>query len=231
MEKCFNSELDAEKYVNLYNTFPHHVKANKIWNKLQYDFVPWNDWQSLITDTKKSNETLLLNLWNILWDFHFSECEITEGYEIVCHERGYIKDKKTFIASKQYLGNIHWDLHFKNIIIKNDKLTVIDRLLERWDILRDFPFIMSLLCYWEMKKDSIYITYIKLFFESYTRFIVWDLTDFFVSFRNNFINYWIVCFNISKKRRDFLERWYWKSISNRLKTHHNFLSFLKSIEW
>ena len=227
MQKSFRDNEEAQYYTWLYNNFPLHVRASCVWDILEYDYIPGIDRQEVIMTKDKSNHQLLENFWDILWKFHFSNCTISDNYDKICLERGYIDTPTIFIPSKYFFWNIHWDLHFRNIIIQNNTtLVIIDRLLEKWDILWDFPFIMSLLCFWIKENDYKYIEYIKSFFVWYSPHIVWDHNDFFISFRNNFLNYWLVCYEISKTRNDFKERCYWKAISNLLSQETNFLSFI-----
>jgi hypothetical protein len=226
MEKIFINSDEASYYQWLYNTFPCHVKATVKKNKLIYDYIPGEERYTLVQNKSALNSLLFKNLGRILWKFHFTNCEISSHYEMICANRGYIQDIETFHPSKYYFWTIHWDLHLRNVIISINKIYVLDRLSSTGDILFDFPFIMQLLCFWIMKQDREYITYITDFFSTYIEFISWSKDDFFIAFKNNFINYWLVCKEISKRRNDFPEREYGDVISNRLLHKRDFLQFI-----
>ena len=228
MEKIFDSYSNAKFYKRLYNTFPYHAKAQlkKKSNILEYKFVPWKErYDVILLWDYNYNVKLCKILGNILWKFHFKNCKIRSWYENICLKRNYV-NWVNFIHSNLYEWNIHGDLHLRNIIVNENWIFFIDRLSERGDIMFDFPFIMSLLWFRFKTNNKKYLDYIVVFFIHYSKYIKWCKWDFFVSFRNNFINYWIICSKISDEREDFPEWKYWKEISKRLQNENDFIWFI-----
>lgn len=230
MEKFFDSYSKAKFYKELYNNFPRHAKATlkKNSNIIEYKFIQWKVWYDVISWDYNHNIRLCKFLGNILWKFHFKNCNIISWYEKICLNRDYVK-WANFINSCLYEWNIHGDLHLRNIIIGEHWMFFIDRLSNKWDIMFDFPFIMSLLWFRFTTKDKKYLDYIIIFFIHYSKYIKWQKKDFFVSFRNNFINYWVICSKISKEREDFPEWRFWEKISKNLQKESDFIWFINKL--
>ena len=231
MEKEYSDYKETKFYKHIYNTFPRHAKGyiiKKYPNRLKYKYIPGKEWRELLMEEKKSvNIKLCKFLWKILWKFHFHWYKIISWYEKICRDRASIKIPNMFKHSKLYYGHIHWDLHLKNIIINSSWMFFIDRYSKMGDIMFDFPFIMSFLCMrWETK-NSDYIDYIYSFFGTYQNFIPYPKKDFFISFRNNFINYGRIVQKIAEKKTEFWEWKYWEQISNLLINEKNFITFIR----
>ena len=234
IKKEFKNYSEARYYKKLYNSFPNHAKAllKKSDNTLYYKYIPWKEWNDLIHKWYFDNIHRCRFLWNSLWKLHFKNCKIISWYENVCLKRDYVSSDSIFCKSCMYEWIIHWDLHLRNIIVNDSWMFFIDRLKERWDIMFDFSFIMSFLWFRFDTKNKKYIDYIINFFNTYVKYIKWSKKDFFVSFRNNFINYWIVCSSIAEQRSDFPEWKYWKNISKHLINEYDFISFiLRCYQW
>lgn len=229
-KKVFLNYSEASYYKSIYNTFPNHAKwfLKKKSNVVYYNYIQGKEWGEVIHGWYTENINRCKFFWNILWKFHFKHCKISAWYENICRNRNYVQDGSVFYKSCLYEWFIHWDLHLKNIIINDSWIFFIDRLLEYWDIMFDFPFIMSFLCFRYEKKDLKYLDYILIFFIYYSRHIIWSKKAFFTSFRNNFINYWIVCSKIAKQRSDFSEWRYWEIISQCLVKEMDFISFIEN---
>ena len=234
MYKFFQTYAEAKHYKRLYNMFPRHVKASmsKWKNFIFYRYISWADWESVLDGDNEYNLKLCRYLWNLLGKIHFQNLKIRKGYEKICFARGYVPKKSSFLKSKYYYGYIHWDLHLKNIIVNNSWLFFIDRLSEQWDIMFDFSFIMSFICFWLQTKDRKYLDYIVNFFITYKRYIKWSTDDFFISFRNNLINYGFVVKKIAEKKRSFPEWNNWVYLSQLLQNEKNFMTFIyKCRKW
>lgn len=234
VKKEFENYSEAKYYKNLYNSFPNHVKAflNKDSNSLYYQYITWKEWNELIHKWYFDNIHRCRFLWNLLWKLHFNDCKITAWYDNICLKRNYVASSTVFCKSCLYEWIIHGDLHLKNIIINESWMFFIDRLRDEWDIMFDFPFIMSFRCFRFQTKDNKYLDYILNFFITYVKYIKWFKKDFFTSFRNNFINYWIVCSNIAEQRGDFQEWKYWNFLSEYLIEESDFIWFIwKCYQW
>jgi len=230
VRKAYKSEDESKKKELLFNSFPYHVSALAIDNFLIYKYIYWDTLDAFIMNNADIDViNIFKRMWQILWRIHFEYSVIVPFYERICYNRWYIHDNKVFSKTNLYLGTIHWDCHMRNVIIDDDNnLYFIDRMSGYGDIMYDFPFIMSLLWYYYLYNNTKYLYFILAFFEEYEKFIKGDIDEFYSSFRNNFINYWIVCYKLSKKN-PFKEWIFWKKISCLLRNEKSFKKFIINI--
>lgn len=228
--KEFNTLAEAKRIVNLYNSFSKHVNAEQRLNTIVYNYIPGNTLEETIITNPDLAIQILEELGTTLAQIHFKDYQTTNKYENSCKNRAHYTKKEDFIPSIGYWGTIHGDLNTQNIIVsEKEKIVFIDRMEEKGDILFDFPFIMSILCKYENKKNHIYKSMINSFLKPYKKESnISD--DFFVSFRNNFLNYGYYIYGQKNNKPPFFQEWkFAKKVSNDLVRHESFLDYVEEM--
>lgn len=226
VSKTYPSDTLAAHFTSLYNSFPHHVKAHKVGDSLRYDFVEGTLLSDMLRKAPEKARAPLVRLAKYLASAHSQGVRIRPGYEAVCERRAHFSNPQLFMPSGYYSGWIHGDLNTRNIIVTETGDTVlIDRMKERGDILFDFTFVMSMICLFEESQDTVYLTLLEAFLLEYALWLS-DPHDFFVSFRNNFMNYGYLVANDVVHQKQFPEWAFGKSIAINLASHPDFLSYL-----
>ena len=223
--KKFDSCKKAKYFSRLYNSFPNHVKSFTFRNFLIYRYSKGETLEKLILSKKDISE-VMINLSKKMNSIHFNNYKIIKNYKQVCLDRELYKKKRNFKDCYSYYSVIHGDLNPRNIIIDEEKITFIDRLSEKGDIMFDFTFIINMLCIKYTNNDKSQIKYIKIFFENYLKGIK-NKTNFYDAFTNNIFNYlYFIYYSNYYKSLPFEE---WKEIPRimiDLEKSKNFEEFL-----
>lgn len=229
--KQFVDNKEALKYQYLFNTFPNHVSSIVEGDKLTYTYVEGKLLEEMLNENLESLREIFQKLGEILGKVHFENIEIKDSYLPTLLQRGHFPYPNYFSSSKLFLGSIHGDLNPENIIITYENFIVfIDRLDSYGDIMFDFPFIMSLLCKKKSNNASLIKNLLDIFFSSYFKYNKIPEKEFFISFRNNFLNYGYFLYEHQKNSdRPFFMEWKKsKSISNDLAKFQDFKSYYQS---
>ena len=231
IKKLFSNNKETLRYAKLFNTFPHHVRTVRVENnKLVYQYVHGETLDKIISNNNSETELIMKKLGEILGKIHFRKFKFLPNYDILCAQRKYYPDHSKFIPSVGYNSIIHGDLNTKNIIINQKKEKIfIDRLEARGDILFDFSFILSLLYAYKKSEKKEYKKYIQIFFKSYLKYVVLK-KNFWISFRNNYMNYGYLRYQSYQKGNRTFPEWKWgKDMAEKLSQFPNFISFIKAI--
>ncbi|MEI7087645.1 hypothetical protein WCU61_16355 [Pectobacterium versatile] len=189
VEKHCSTYVDAITMMRQFNSFPFHVNSKVDSNVVSYKFITGDTFEQAILARRDNVSTLINNFAHILGCVHWDEPILISNYEQLCEERLIYKSRHVVGTTHGYFSRIHGDLHLGNIVVtKDDDIFFIDRLRQCGDVMFDFPFILSLLCFYQFKKDDYFYTLVINFFSIYERYVD-DKDNFYRAFLVNFINY------------------------------------------
>ena len=89
----------------------------------------------------------------------------------------------------------------------------------------DFTFIMSILCFYIKTQNKEYLKLLDLFWKNYN-ILLKSKDDFFISFRNNFINYGNLVAEDTLNHSAFPEWRYGHLVSEEIEKHSTLSEFL-----
>jgi hypothetical protein len=235
VEKICSTKEEARRLWGLFKTFPNHARPYLADNKVIYDFVEASMFQEIILSKHLDSFMLIKQLANVLGDFHWKHLVTVANYDKICFERKFYDRPELYLPSYGYFTQIHGDCHLRNILITGqNNIVIIDRLRKCGDLMYDFSFILSLICFGFKYQDLFFINLIRDFFSFYERHID-DKNNFYTALRNNLINYALFASKIYQNSSPPFEEWkYGKEISQGLANYPEFRVFVEKkfgVQW
>lgn len=219
--------LSSIKISFLYNSFSYHIKSIPFLNNIFYIYKKGDT----LSDKLRNNTSyeqlrmIIIDLARKISINHRKHTIISNNYDRICKERR-INTNVRFVSRSYYYSKIHGDINTENIIVRsNNTILFIDRMCYKGDLLFDFTFILSILCYYYQTDNFNYLVLIRDFFDIYERIFI-DKNEFYCSFRDNFLNYCFYAYNDSGNLHRFPEWQYCLHIVKELSSFTNFNDFL-----
>lgn len=187
--KTCHLATDANALHRQFCSFPRHVRSQLQGNTLRYPFVAGETLESCLLAKEAHASSLMVQLADVLAQVHWNAVITIEHYEAICTARRQTPPGKRNEATYGYFTRIHGDLHLRNLLVTPEhELVFIDRMRYCGDMLYDFPFMLSLLCFECRYRDGYFHHLAVTFFRHYERYID-EPHNFYRAFLVNFINY------------------------------------------
>lgn len=189
IQKYCDLASDARVLHRQFNSFPSHVNGHLNNNTVNYNFINGETLECTVLKKTEASSTSIKQLAHTLGDLHWSNAIKIKQYGKVCTERGFNKNQKIKSSTYGYFTQIHGDLHLRNMLVTTDgELIFIDRMRQCGDLMFDFPFILSLLCFSRAYNDNYFYSLVVSFFSIYEQYVE-DKLNFYRAFLINFVNY------------------------------------------
>lgn len=207
VEKKCQFSSDARALHRQYNSFPAHVRSQLQGCSINYLFTTGETLEVIVRERHGRVSELVNNLADFLAKLHWAEPIIIKEYEKICAVRKLDRFQEINENTYGYFTRIHGDLHLRNILMApNYELVFIDRMRQCGDMMYDFPFILSLLCFERIYNDGYFHSLVVGFFQVYEQYVD-DIDNFHRAFLVNFINYAQIAHATYMKSSPPFEEW------------------------